>query len=62
MVAKATLPPASFCTCLRKSMTSQPEEITTERWMASCRFFNVAGLLNVRSEITWWASEAITTC
>ena len=34
MVAKATLPAASFCSCSTKSMTSQPSESTTERWTA----------------------------
>ena len=43
-------------------MMSQPVEITTERWMASWRALSVAGLLNVRPEITWWAREAMTTC
>jgi len=62
MVANATFPAASFCSWVRKSITSQPEEITTERWMASCSRFSVLGLLKVLPEITWWASEAMTTC
>ena len=62
MVAKATLPPASFCICWTKSMTSQPEEITTERWMAASSRLSVAGLDSVLPEMIRWASEAITTC
>ena len=33
-------------------MTSQPEEITTERWIASCNRFRVLRLLSVLPEIT----------
>ena len=52
MVANATLPAASFCSWVRKSITSQPEEITTERWMASRSRLRVLGLLNVLPDIT----------
>ncbi len=45
-----------------KSMMSQPEESTTERWIASSSRFSVAGLVSVLPEMTWWAREAITTC
>ena len=62
IVANATLPPASFCICCTKSMTSQPAEITTERWMAASSRLSVVGLDSVLPEITRWASEAITTC
>ena len=43
-------------------MMSQPDDSTTERWMADCSRFIVAGLDSVLPEITWWASEDITTC
>ncbi|CNI71111.1 Uncharacterised protein [Mycobacterium tuberculosis] len=62
MVAKATFPPASFCSCRRKSITSQPDEITMERCTACSSRSSVAGLDNVLPEMTRWASEAITAC
>ena len=43
MVAKATFPPASFCSCCRKSITSQPEEITIERCTACSNRLSVDG-------------------
>ena len=62
MVANATLPAASFCSCSANSMMSQPSDSTTERWTASCSRFSVAGLDSVLLEITSWASAAITAC
>lgn len=47
MVANATLPPASFCICCTKSITSQPAEITTERCTAASSRLTVAGLDSV---------------
>ena len=62
MVANATEPAASFCSCWMKSMMSQPSESTTERWTASCSRFRVDGLDSVLPEMTSWASDAITDC
>ncbi|PQM44263.1 hypothetical protein C1Y40_05577 [Mycobacterium talmoniae] len=62
MVANATCPAASCCSFEMKSITSHPEDNTTDRCTACCSRCMVTGLDSVLPEMTLWASEAITVC
>ncbi|SKV34927.1 Uncharacterised protein [Mycobacteroides abscessus subsp. abscessus] len=62
IVANATLPPDSFCSCWMKSMTSHPWLSTTVRVIASRSLPSVVVLVRVPLESAECANDDITTC